>query len=62
MARKGHRCETMDSRAMGLVVPWYRKGGTSVEASYGGRVLVAKEAEEVENVEANSKYQDMTEG
>ncbi|RWW85106.1 hypothetical protein BHE74_00006246 [Ensete ventricosum] len=50
---------------MGLAVPWYRRGGTSVEASFpcshGGRVLVMKGAEEVENAEANSKYQDRAE-
>ncbi|RWW78783.1 hypothetical protein BHE74_00012956 [Ensete ventricosum] len=60
------RCEATDSRAMGLAVPWYRRGGTSMEASipcsFGGRVLVAKGAEEVENAEANSKYQDRVEG
>ncbi|RRT37116.1 hypothetical protein B296_00015167 [Ensete ventricosum] len=59
-------CKTTDSRAMGLVVPWYPKGGTSVESSipysHGGRVLVVKEAEEVVNTEANSKYQDKAEG
>ncbi|RRT37283.1 hypothetical protein B296_00015119 [Ensete ventricosum] len=42
------------------------KGGTSVEASitcsHGGRVLVTKGAEKVENAEANSKYQDRAEG
>ncbi|RWW41516.1 hypothetical protein BHE74_00052997 [Ensete ventricosum] len=66
MARKGRRCETTDSRAMGLTVPWYRRGRTSVEASipcsHGGRGLVAKGVEEVENAEANSKYQDRAEG
>ncbi|RZR78904.1 hypothetical protein BHM03_00004440 [Ensete ventricosum] len=66
MARKGRRCEAMDSRAMGLVVLWYRKGETFMEASipccHGGRVLVAKGAEEVENAEANSKYQDRAKG
>ncbi|RZS01753.1 hypothetical protein BHM03_00031661 [Ensete ventricosum] len=43
-----------------------RRGGTSVESSipcsHRGRALVIKEAEEVENAEANSKYQDRTEG
>ncbi|RWW57699.1 hypothetical protein BHE74_00035488 [Ensete ventricosum] len=43
-----------------VAVPWYRRGGTSVESSipcsHGGRVLVVKGAEEVENAEANSKY------
>ncbi|RZS18676.1 hypothetical protein BHM03_00051002 [Ensete ventricosum] len=42
------------------------EGGTSVESSipcsHGGRALVVKEAEEVENAKANSKYQDRTEG
>ncbi|RZS02627.1 hypothetical protein BHM03_00032698 [Ensete ventricosum] len=42
--RKGRRCEATDSRAMGLVAPWYRRGGTSVESSssHGGRALVVK--------------------
>ncbi|RZR96875.1 hypothetical protein BHM03_00025993 [Ensete ventricosum] len=39
---------------------------TSVESSipcfHGGRALVVKRAEEVENAEANSKYQDRVEG
>ncbi|RWW40890.1 hypothetical protein BHE74_00053662 [Ensete ventricosum] len=39
--------------------------GTSVEASilrsHGGRVLIANGAEEVENAETNSKYQDRAE-
>ncbi|RWV84091.1 hypothetical protein BHE74_00045785 [Ensete ventricosum] len=42
------------------------EGGTSVESSipcsHGGRALVVKGAEEVENAEINSKYQDRTEG
>ncbi|RZR80827.1 hypothetical protein BHM03_00006917 [Ensete ventricosum] len=54
--------KAMDSRAMCLAAPWYRKGGTSMESlipcSHGGRALVLKGAEEVENAEANSKYQD----
>ncbi|RZR70485.1 hypothetical protein BHM03_00000095 [Ensete ventricosum] len=58
--RKGRRCKATDSRAMGLAAPWYRKGGTSIESSipcsHGERVLVVKGAEEVENVEINSKY------
>ncbi|RWV84326.1 hypothetical protein GW17_00053965 [Ensete ventricosum] len=66
MSRKGYRCETTDNRAMSLVVSWYRRGGTSVEAlipcSHEGRVLVAKGADEVENAEANSKYQDRAVG
>ena len=28
---KGFRCEATDSRAMGMAVPWYRRGGTSVQ-------------------------------
>ncbi|RWW62505.1 hypothetical protein BHE74_00030358, partial [Ensete ventricosum] len=51
--RKGCRCKSTDSRAMGLAAPWYRRGGTSVESSipcsHGGRALVAKGAKEVEN-------------
>ncbi|RZR86805.1 hypothetical protein BHM03_00014060 [Ensete ventricosum] len=31
--RKGCRCEAIDSCAMGLAVPWYRRGETSVESS-----------------------------
>ncbi|RWV96736.1 hypothetical protein GW17_00040529 [Ensete ventricosum] len=42
------------------------RGGTSVESSipcsYGGRALVVKGAEEVENTKTNSKYQDRAEG
>ncbi|RZR88106.1 hypothetical protein BHM03_00015627 [Ensete ventricosum] len=42
------------------------EGGTSVESlipcSHRGRALVVKGAEEVENAEANSKYQDRAEG
>ncbi|RRT35470.1 hypothetical protein B296_00015780 [Ensete ventricosum] len=49
--RKGCRCKTMDSRAMGLATPRYCKGGTSVESSfpcsYGGKALVVKGAKEV---------------
>ncbi|RWV78152.1 hypothetical protein GW17_00060925 [Ensete ventricosum] len=59
-------CKSMDSRAMGLVAPWYRKGRTSVESSipcsHRGRALVVNGAEEVENAKANSKYQDRAEG
>ncbi|RWW35019.1 hypothetical protein GW17_00000183 [Ensete ventricosum] len=51
--RKGCRCKATDNRAMGLTAPWYRRGGTSVESSipcsHGGRALVVKGAEEVEN-------------
>ncbi|RZS06606.1 hypothetical protein BHM03_00037291 [Ensete ventricosum] len=54
------------AEVMGLAVPWYRRGGTSVESSiscsHGGRALVVKGVEEVENAEANSKYQDKVEG
>ncbi|RWV82987.1 hypothetical protein GW17_00055468, partial [Ensete ventricosum] len=64
--RKGCRCKATDSRAMGLAAPWFRIGGTSVESSipcsHGGRALVVKGAEEVENAKANSRYQDRTEG
>ncbi|RZS19176.1 hypothetical protein BHM03_00051537 [Ensete ventricosum] len=64
--RKGCRCKATDSRAMGLAAPWYHRGGTSVESlipcSHGGRALVIKGAEEVENAKANSKYQDKAEG
>ncbi|RRT56893.1 hypothetical protein B296_00047573 [Ensete ventricosum] len=62
--RKG--CETTDSSAMGLAASWCRKGGTSMETSipcsHGGRALVVKGVEEVENAEANFKYQDKAEG
>ncbi|RRT55973.1 hypothetical protein B296_00045280 [Ensete ventricosum] len=44
--RKRCRYKATDSRVMGLVTSWYR------------RALVVKGAEEVENAEANSKYQD----
>ncbi|RWW79482.1 hypothetical protein BHE74_00012219 [Ensete ventricosum] len=58
--RKGRRCKATDSRTMGLATPLYRRGGTNVESSmpcsHGGRALVVKGAEEVENTEANSKY------
>ncbi|RRT37286.1 hypothetical protein B296_00015123 [Ensete ventricosum] len=58
--RNGCRCKATDSRAMGLAAPWYHRSGTSVESlipySHGGRALVIKEAEEVENAKANSKY------
>ncbi|RWW55094.1 hypothetical protein BHE74_00038285 [Ensete ventricosum] len=59
-------CKTTDSSAMGLVAPWYRRGGTSVESSipcsHRGRAFVVKGAEEVENAEANSKCQDKAKG
>ncbi|RWW20722.1 hypothetical protein BHE74_00043387 [Ensete ventricosum] len=55
-----------NSRAMGLAAPWYHRGGTSVESSipcsHGGRALVIKGAEEVENAKTYSKYQDKVEG
>ncbi|RWV87226.1 hypothetical protein GW17_00050807 [Ensete ventricosum] len=64
--RKGRRCKATDSMVMGLATPWYRRGGTSVESlipcSHEGRVLGIKGAEEVENAEANSKYQDKAKG
>ncbi|RWW30449.1 hypothetical protein GW17_00004970 [Ensete ventricosum] len=46
---------------------WCRsRGGTSVESSipcsHGGRALVVKGAEEVENAKSNSKYQDRAKG
>ncbi|RZR74041.1 hypothetical protein BHM03_00031477 [Ensete ventricosum] len=51
------RCKATDSRAMGLATPWYRRCGTSVESSipcsHGGRALVVKGAEEVENAKTN---------
>ncbi|RWW24314.1 hypothetical protein BHE74_00033939 [Ensete ventricosum] len=63
---KGHRCKATDSRTMGLATPWDCKGRISVESSipcsHGGRVLVVKGDEKVENVGANSKYQDKAEG
>ncbi|RZS27204.1 hypothetical protein BHM03_00060637 [Ensete ventricosum] len=59
-------CKSTKSSAMGLAAPWYCRGGTSVESSipcsHGGRALVVKGAEEVENAKANSKYQDRTKG
>ncbi|RZS29381.1 hypothetical protein BHM03_00063105 [Ensete ventricosum] len=58
-------CNAMDSRAMGLAAPWYHKGRIFVESSipcsHGGRTLVVKGAEEIENAETNSKYQDKAE-
>ncbi|RWW55965.1 hypothetical protein BHE74_00037350 [Ensete ventricosum] len=64
--RKGCICKAIDSRAMGLVAPWYRRCGTSVESSipcsHGGRALVIKGVEEVEKAKINSKYQDRAEG
>ncbi|RRT75061.1 hypothetical protein B296_00011634 [Ensete ventricosum] len=65
-AEKRRRCKAMDSSAMGLATPLYRRGGTFVGSlipcSHGGRALVMKEAEEAENAEANSKYQDKAQG
>ncbi|RWW64962.1 hypothetical protein BHE74_00027758 [Ensete ventricosum] len=64
--RKRCKCNAMDSRAMGLAAPWYHKGRIFVESSIpcsrGGRTLVVKGAEEMENAETNSKYQDKAEG
>ncbi|RRT53870.1 hypothetical protein B296_00024428 [Ensete ventricosum] len=49
-----------------IIVPWYRRRGTSVELSipysYGGRALVVKGAKEIENAKANYKYPDKAEG
>ncbi|RRT38573.1 hypothetical protein B296_00041134, partial [Ensete ventricosum] len=63
---KGRRYKAMDSRVMSLATPWYRKSRTFVESlipcSYRGRALVVKGVEVMENVEANSKYQDKAEG
>ncbi|RRT32402.1 hypothetical protein B296_00028021 [Ensete ventricosum] len=60
------RCKAIDSRAMGLAAPWYHRDETfvksSIPCSYGGRALVVKGAEEVENAKANSKNQDKAEG
>ncbi|RWW02827.1 hypothetical protein GW17_00034067 [Ensete ventricosum] len=60
------KCKATDSRTMGLAAPWYRRGGTSMESSipcsHGGRALVVKGAEEVENAKAISKYQDKAKG
>ncbi|RRT36165.1 hypothetical protein B296_00033924 [Ensete ventricosum] len=57
-AQLPEKYKATDRRAMGLGVSWYHRGGTSVESSipcsHGGRALVVKGAEEVENVEANS--------
>ncbi|RWV77651.1 hypothetical protein GW17_00061491 [Ensete ventricosum] len=66
IARKGRRCKVTDSRVMGSIALWYRRGGTSIESlipcSHRGRALVMKGADEVENAEANSKYQEKIEG
>ncbi|RWW33627.1 hypothetical protein BHE74_00001108 [Ensete ventricosum] len=63
--RKRRKCKVTDSTTMGLATPWYHRGETFVESSipcsHGGRALVVKQAEEVENVEANSKYYDKAE-
>ncbi|RWW49614.1 hypothetical protein BHE74_00044191 [Ensete ventricosum] len=62
IVEKRCRCKATNSRAMGLAVPWYHRGETSVESSipcsHGGRALVMKGAEEVDNTEVNSKYHD----
>ncbi|RZS03212.1 hypothetical protein BHM03_00033358 [Ensete ventricosum] len=66
LRRKGCIYKSTDNRAMGLAAPWYHRGETSVESSipcsHGGRALVIKGAEEVENAKAKSKYQDRVEG
>ncbi|RZS26392.1 hypothetical protein BHM03_00059779 [Ensete ventricosum] len=53
--RKGRRCKATDSRAMGLVAPWHRRGGTFVESSilcsHGGRALVVKGAKEADKLQ-----------
>ncbi|RWW36033.1 hypothetical protein BHE74_00058972 [Ensete ventricosum] len=63
---KGRRYKAIDSTVMSLAAPWYRKSRTSVESlipcSYRGRALVVKGVEDLENAEANSKYQDKAEG
>ncbi|RRT78100.1 hypothetical protein B296_00008214 [Ensete ventricosum] len=55
---KGRRCKATNSSAI--------KGRTFVESlipcSDRGRALIVKGVEEVENAEANSKYQDKSEG
>ncbi|RRT35700.1 hypothetical protein B296_00048843 [Ensete ventricosum] len=59
------RYKTTYSKVIGLATLWYRRGNTSVESSipcsHGGRALVVRGVEEVENAEANSKYQDKVE-
>ncbi|RZS03758.1 hypothetical protein BHM03_00033968 [Ensete ventricosum] len=49
-----------------IVAPWNRRGETSMESSipcsHRGRALVVKGTEDVENAEANSKYQDKARG
>ncbi|RRT45071.1 hypothetical protein B296_00027607 [Ensete ventricosum] len=66
ITKKGRRYKATDSRAMGLAAPWYRRGGTFVESSipcsHGGRALVVKGTEEVENAKTNSKYYNKVEG
>ncbi|RZS01991.1 hypothetical protein BHM03_00031951 [Ensete ventricosum] len=62
LRRKGYRCKSTDSKAMGLLgstmVPQRRDSvESSIPCSQGGRALVVKGAEEVENTKANSKYQ-----
>ncbi|RZR90739.1 hypothetical protein BHM03_00018690 [Ensete ventricosum] len=64
--RKGRKYKATYSKATGLAVPWYHRDDTSEESSiscsHGRRALVMKGAKEVENVKANSKYQDKVEG
>ncbi|RWW00807.1 hypothetical protein GW17_00036199 [Ensete ventricosum] len=49
-----------------IVTPWNRRGETSMKSSipcsHRGRALVVKGTEDVENAEANSKYQDKARG
>ncbi|RRT84332.1 hypothetical protein B296_00010695 [Ensete ventricosum] len=62
----GRRCKTTYSRARGLAAPWYCRDGIFVESlipySHRGIALIVKGVEEMENVEASSKYQDKAEG
>ncbi|RRT38948.1 hypothetical protein B296_00048009, partial [Ensete ventricosum] len=61
ITKKGHRCETIDSKVMGMAAPWYHRGKTFLVLMERERLIV-KGAEEIENVEANYKYRDKTEG
>ncbi|RWW30604.1 hypothetical protein GW17_00004814 [Ensete ventricosum] len=60
------KCKTTNSSVMGLVTLWYPRDKTSVESSlpcsYGGRALVVKGAEEVENTEINSNITTILKG
>ncbi|RZR93022.1 hypothetical protein BHM03_00021418 [Ensete ventricosum] len=57
---------SIPSVSSGLALEDKAEGGTSVESSipcsHGGRGLVVKGVEQVENTDANSKYQDKVEG